>query len=116
MRGRSKYNARRTTVDGVTFDSASEAQRWGELKLLQQAGVIHNLQRQVRYELSSQRGVKLGAIVIDFTYVQDGKPIAEDRKGMLLPLARWKLNHLAADYAFTVRITRKGKPTEEIAP
>ena len=35
-----KYHARRTEVDGITFDSLAEARRYGELKLLQAAGEI----------------------------------------------------------------------------
>ena len=47
----SKYNNRKVVVDGITFDSKKEAQRYGELKLLQQAGKIRDLQLQARFEL-----------------------------------------------------------------
>ena len=32
---RGKYNAHRTTIDGITFASAAEARRYDELKLLE---------------------------------------------------------------------------------
>ena len=83
----SKYHSRKVTVDGITFDSVREAKRWRELSLLERAGVIQNLQRQVKIELiPSQRiGGKVveraASYVADFTYYQDGQLIVEDTKG-----------------------------------
>ena len=48
---RSKYGARKTVVDGITFDSKKEATRYRELKLLEDAGEIEKLQLQVAFEL-----------------------------------------------------------------
>ena len=46
-----KYHAKKVeTPDGVCA-SMREYQRWRELKLLQRAGKISGLQRQVKYEL-----------------------------------------------------------------
>ena len=42
-----KYHAKKTRLDGLTFDSQKEAQRYAELKLLERAGQIHSLRRQV---------------------------------------------------------------------
>lgn len=47
----SKYGARKTVVDGITFDSKKEANRYRELKLLEKAGKISNLKLQVPFEL-----------------------------------------------------------------
>lgn len=100
MRGRArKYgNHKVTTEDGV-FDSAKEARRGAELQLLEQAGEIRDLRRQVRYELiPAQRepdtigprgGVKKGKVienavfyVADFVYIDaDGQTVVEDVKG-----------------------------------
>ena len=41
----SKYNSKKTVVDGQTFDSKKEANRYQELVLLEKAGVIKNLSR-----------------------------------------------------------------------
>lgn len=104
MTGRRKYNAKKTVVDGITFDSKHEAQRYKELKLLERAGVISDLQLQVPYDLippqyevyerySSktgkrlkdgkrllEKGVKYNA---DFVYTDKGGIIhVEDAKGM----------------------------------
>jgi hypothetical protein len=46
----SKYgNIKTTTSDGITHDSRKEANRWCELLLLQRAGKIYDLKRQVKY-------------------------------------------------------------------
>jgi hypothetical protein len=47
-----KYNAKKArTSDGEVHDSLKEARRWSELLLLERAGVISNLRRQVKYVL-----------------------------------------------------------------
>lgn len=83
----SKYRAKKTTVDGITFDSKREAERWTELKILQRAGVISQLKRQVKFDLvppqAGERGVDYYA---DFTYLQNGHLVVEDAKGMKTPV------------------------------
>lgn len=46
-----KYHAKKTEVDGITFDSMKEAKRYQELKILEAAGQIKDLRLQVPYEL-----------------------------------------------------------------
>lgn len=46
-----KYHARKYVIDNEVFDSKKEAGRWQELKLLERAGEISHLQRQVKYVL-----------------------------------------------------------------
>ena len=97
-----KYYNKKCTVNGIIFDSRKEARRYQELLLLQRAGVIKSLQRQVKYVLipaqyeSFERYGKNGqeltpgkklierecAYVADFVYVEDGKTVIEDTKGM----------------------------------
>lgn len=79
----SKYgNIKTTTSDGITHDSIKEANRWCELKLLERAGVISDLRRQVKFELLPKQG-KSRAVhyIADFVYIKDGKQIVEDVKG-----------------------------------
>ena len=45
------YNVKTRTSDGLVFDSLKEARKWEELLLLQRAGEIVELRRQVEYEL-----------------------------------------------------------------
>lgn len=46
-----KFNARKAVVDGITFDSKKEANRYRDLKLLEKAGEICCLRLQVPFEL-----------------------------------------------------------------
>ena len=96
----SKYLSKKITVDGETFDSLKEYKRFCELRLLQRAGKITDLQRQVKFVLiPTQRepdkigvrgGVKKGRVIeqecaylADFTYYTDsGDYVVEDTKGV----------------------------------
>lgn len=79
----SKYgNIKTTTSDGITHDSIREANRWCELKLLERAGKISDLQRQVKFELlPKQDGERAVYYIADFVYTEDGKQVVEDAKG-----------------------------------
>jgi len=93
-----KYRNRKSTRNGITYDSQKEARRHAELLLLEKAGRISSLQRQVKFVLiPTQRepdtigkrgGVKKGktieqecSYVADFVYVQNGETVVEDSKG-----------------------------------
>jgi hypothetical protein len=47
----SKYRNKKVLVDGVAFDSKKEAKRYRELKLMEDAGMISRLERQVKFDL-----------------------------------------------------------------
>lgn len=84
----SKYRNEKTTLDGITFDSAKEARRYAELRLLERAGQIFNLQRQVPFVLIPKQvrgGKTIERPVVykaDFVYTENGQEIVEDTKGM----------------------------------
>lgn len=68
--------------------SKKERERAAELKLLERAGVINNLNEQVRFLLVdtqyNKRGEKLenkAEYIADFTYWENGRFIVEDVKG-----------------------------------
>ena len=44
-----KYHNKKTEIDGIVFDSRKEALRWHELKLMENAGLISDLRRQVPF-------------------------------------------------------------------
>lgn len=46
-----KYHANKVVIDGITFDSQLEANRYCELKLLFKAGEISQLRLQPEFEL-----------------------------------------------------------------
>ncbi len=89
---RPKYGNRKTEVDGIVFDSAAEARRWAELKLLERAGEIRNLERQVTVPLAVN-GVKICAVRPDFLYFEGQKRIWDDCKGFVTRdwAIKWKL-------------------------
>jgi len=51
-----KYGAVKQVVDGITFDSKREAERYGELKNLERAGLISDLELQPRFALQGTSG------------------------------------------------------------
>ena len=87
-----KYGAKRTTIDGKTFDSTKEANRYTSLLLLQRAGVISDLKTQVKYVLIPTQRDAEGNLLekecsykADFVYKRDGQTIVEDTKGFKTP-------------------------------
>lgn len=84
---RNKYGAKKTVVGDIKFDSKKEANRWMDLQLLERAGEISDLKRQVKVELIGQHypiytrtGRKM-KLTFDFSYVENGITIYEDAKG-----------------------------------
>lgn len=83
-----KYRARKTEVDGIVFDSKLEAHRYRELQLLERAGEISDLQRQVKYELIPSQKLdgkvveRAVTYVADFVYLENNKLVVEDTKGV----------------------------------
>lgn len=77
-----KFNNRRIKTEDGWFDSQAELRRWNELKLLERAGEITDLQRQVDFPLIPA-GAGLRAIVYraDFVYIERGERVVEDKKG-----------------------------------
>ena len=82
-----KYGNRHVTIDNIRFDSLAEADRYQQLKLMEQAGAISDLRLQPRYELqrafTDNDGIKHRAIVYvaDFEYRENGLRVTEDVKG-----------------------------------
>lgn len=104
-RGRSKYNAQAVILeDGLRFDSKKEAARWNQLVLLERAGVIQGLRRQVPFVLIDKsahgRAIKY---VADFSYMQDGVEIVEDAKGYRTEVYKLKRRMMAERYGIIVK-------------
>ncbi len=102
---KTKYRSQKVTRDGITFDSLKEYRRFCELRLLEKAGAITDLKRQVPFELIPaqyeeiptgeiyKRGDRKGqpktkrvcienSVVYnaDFVYTENGKMVVEDTK------------------------------------
>ena len=96
-----KYGNKKIEVDGIAFDSKKEALRYFELKIMEQAGEITDLQMQKEFELipaqyeTFERYGKTGnrlqdgtrciekscVYKADFVYIKDGELVVEDVKG-----------------------------------
>ena len=86
-----KYGAKKTTIDGITFASRLEADRYVQLKLLEKADEITGLQLQVEFQILKgwvhpETGEKIRSkhYVADFVYIDNAtnKMVVEDTKGM----------------------------------
>lgn len=108
-----KYNARKTTVDGHKFDSRAEAVRYGELSLLQRAGVISDLAVHPRYEL--QPGFRHNGSAVrpicyeaDFAYHdnESERTVVEDVKGMDTPVSALKRKMMLFVHHIEVQVIR----------
>ena len=120
-----KYRNVKTTVDGITFDSAKEARRWTELLMLAKAGDVRNLQRQYNFALCAPvieggfKDINTGQIVgrrvigtyrADFVYEQSDRGyggivwrfVVEDVKGVRTDMYLWKKRHFEAQYGITI--------------
>ncbi len=83
-----KYRNKKTEWNGETFDSKAECRRYQALIIAQQAGHITDLTRQVSFVLAPKTvidGKTKRALVYraDFSYLQNGKKVVEDVKGVL---------------------------------
>jgi len=82
-----KYNAKKIIIDGIEFDSKKEAKRYQELKMLEKAGKIKDLQLQPVFLLQEgfyYQGKAIRQITYraDFEYVDEkGNRVVEDVKG-----------------------------------
>jgi hypothetical protein len=97
-----KYGAKRTEVDGIVFHSKREAARYSELKLLERAGEIRdlNLQPEFRIEVNGQY---IGLYRGDFKYrTRAGLEITEDVKGVRTELYKWKKRLVEAVYEIVI--------------
>lgn len=83
-----KYHNKKTVIDGIKFDSKLEAERYTQLKMMERAGVIRNLELQPEYELipsfrKNGKTWRKTAYKADFRYilVENDITIIEDVKG-----------------------------------
>ncbi len=80
---RNKYNARKTWIDGICFDSQIEGDYYCQLKLLLRAGQIDGFCRQARFVITDGKNGGGGTeYVADFiVFYPDGSYRIVDVKG-----------------------------------
>ena len=81
-----KYRNKKVTVNGEKYDSKREYSRYQQLKMMERAGKIAGLERQVKFELAPAvtiKGRKRPPLryFADFVYTENGQTIVEDAKG-----------------------------------
>lgn len=104
---RAKYGAQPTVVDGIRFASKAEARRYGELRLLEKAGEVRDLELQPVFPLHAKRGGVVGIYRADFRYSDRAwNIVVEDVKGFKTPLYRWKKKHVEQEYNVTIQEIR----------
>ena len=113
-----KYNAKKTIVNGIPFASKLESDRFQQLLLLEKAGDICDLCLQLEFQIfhgcinpETGEKVKSSFYIADFVYLdcKSHKWIAEDTKGMETKefKLKWKLvKSLYPEYTFR-KVTRK---------
>ena len=96
-----KYRAKRTEIDGVSFASKKEAKRYVELRALQSAGEIERLELQPKFDISIG-GRHICNYIADFKYTKltpNGSAIVvEDVKGYKTSVYRLKKKLVEACY------------------
>lgn len=111
--GRHKFGAKVGESRGIRFQSKAEAARYGELCLLESAGLIQELERQPAYPICVTdphgRRVIVAAYIADFRYRDgtDGILTIEDVKGIVTPLYRLKKKLVEAQYGITITEIRR---------
>ncbi|TCV66302.1 DUF1064 domain-containing protein [Neorhizobium sp. S3-V5DH] len=84
-KGRNKFGAKKTVVDGVTFDSKRESEVYSDLLNLHRAGEISGLVRQRAFNLIVE-GQIIGRYTADFAFIdhrEDGRFRVVDVKGVI---------------------------------
>lgn len=119
---KNKYGAKPVVDSGQRFDSTGEFKRWCELKLLERAGEIKDLQRQVRYKLIVSE-IPICDYVADFAYYEQvmGQPvcfIVEDFKSpaTTTPIFGIKRKLMKACHGIDVRVTGRGAKPQRMLP
>lgn len=102
-----KYNNEKTTIDGITFDSKIESERYKQLMLLERAGEIQALRLQPEFQIlqgwvDCETGEKTRSrfYVGDFMYIDKNaeRIIVEDVKGMETAEFRLKWDLVRSQY------------------
>jgi hypothetical protein len=98
-----RHNATRVKIDSYTFDSGAEARRYGQLAMMQRAGLISKLTVHPVFKIKLN-DVEICKVELDFSYRDEGSKlmVVEDVKGRNKPdepvsILKRKLVHAAHD-------------------
>jgi len=103
---RRKYLNEPVVIDGHTFDSRKEGERYRTLRNMEIAGLIRNLRVHPRYALHADGGKLVGEYEADFEYLQEELLFVEDVKcehTAETGLYQFKRRFMAAQYGIQIR-------------
>jgi hypothetical protein len=104
-RRKGKYHNVKVVDSAGVFDSKREYARWRDLAALQSAGEISSLARQVTFRIVVN-DVPVCKYVADFVYVENGKRIVEDVKGVETAAFKLKKKLMLAVHGIDIRIVK----------
>lgn len=108
---RSKFNVDRSaagiakrTVDNILFDSVAEAKRYCELKLLEKAGYIRQLELQpeFRFEIDGKLMFKY---IADFRYFEGSQRVVEDVKSKPTKTREYRIKKKIVESTYHIKVT-----------
>jgi peroxiredoxin len=104
---KSKYGNQKTVVDGITFDSKAEANFYKALKIRADAGEIHAVEMQKRYELTVN-GALITTYRADFAFQDDAlkRYRVVDVKGVETPAFKLKRKLMRACHGIEVECVK----------
>lgn len=110
-----KYNNTKISINGQKFDSMKEFNRYNELLLLERAGAIQDLQRQVPFVLIPSQYVAIDGktklvereckYIADFVYTENGETVVEDTKGVKTDVYKIKKKLMLYTHGIQVKET-----------
>ena len=116
-----KYRNEKVNAPDGTFDSKYEYEEWCRLKLLERAGIIKNLYRQIQFSLiptirTTEETLREISYIADFVYEEKGVMHIVDTKGFETPEYKIKKRLLINQYVneTTVFVERKKHKKEKI--
>lgn len=109
---RQKYNAKKITLDGVTFASQREGARYLDLKLLLRAGEIADLELQPKFQIhtvnASGELILCGKYTADFRYTTQVNgarvTVVEDVKSKATATTAYRLRKKLVEAAYGINI------------
>ena len=101
-----KYKAVKVNIDGITFDSKAEAHRYSELKIMQAGRLIYDLELQPEFH-HMINGQKMFTYRADFKYIEHGRDVIEDVKGVCTPIFNLKRRIIQAEFGIEIRMVDK---------
>jgi len=107
----SKFGAKKTIVDGITFDSKWESERYGQLRAMERGGIVTDLKLQVKYDIVIN-DIKICRYIADFVYKEESpdgkiKEIVEDAKGFETPEFKLKKKLMKAVHGIDIYLSKK---------